>query len=354
MHYYAMYALARVAGLRADIARVIATCSEYVDHADRVHAVCKDGFEIEAEPTSHHPADLVEYTTPRDQRRTWVPFHFIPGNQGATLDERLLCVMDSPLARAIVGHALDNLDRELGIPLLGIVAHAYGDTFAHYGFSGISSRLNRIDAGSLAFHCSDAARAALTARRERFLARYASGPMASYLLQLGHGSVATAPDEPFLRWEFRYASPVRPSGARENPKTFLAGCRRLHDVFVQARTKLDGAHEDMDACRDFAQIEGAIREILAVEGDVRARADAWQRAAASGRLCRRPEPVPDFDPGMLTQDIRASARYDRERATGTLGYRFLQAARSHRDYVLNELLPRFGMDVEAAPIEWGG
>lgn len=354
MHYYATYALARAAGFRVDVARAIATCCEYVDHSAGANVVCKDGFRIRTGPTSHHPAADIEYTTPHDQRRTWVPFHFIPGNRGETLDEKLLCVMDGPIARAVVDHALNHLDREFAIPLLGILAHAYGDTFAHYGFSGISSKLNRVHSASITLRCSDASRRALVARYDRFLARYATGRMAAYLRQLGHGSVANLPDEPFLNWEFVYASPVRPAGVRDNPATFLIGCQRLHDVFARARSKFRGAYDDVGAYRDFAGIQGAIREILSAEGDVDARAGAWKSAAASGRLYRGGEPIPDYDARMLTADLRAFARYDRTRVTQTLAYRFLQAADFHRDALLDTLLPQHGIHLDSAPIEWDG
>lgn len=351
MHYDATYALARAAGLRAEVARTIATCAEYVDHADRVTVACRDGFEIRAKPTAHHPSGRVAYTSAQDQCRTWVPFHFLPGNCGATLEERLVCRMDSTIARAVVDHALEHLDREFAVPLLGIVAHAYADTFAHYGFSGISSPLNRVDDASFALHCSAAARAALLARRERFVARYVAGPLAGRLRQLGHGSVATFPDEPFLAWEFVYACPARPSGLRENARTFLAGCRRLHELFVRAKARLDRTHHDPAACRDFADIEAAVRAILSVEGGVRERVAAWKTAALRGRLCGRPESIPDYDPSVLAGGLRAFPRCDRERATRTLACRFLQAADFHRDCLLDALLPAHGLRLDPAAID---
>lgn len=345
MHYYATYALARAAGLRAEAAREIATCAEYVDHADRVTAVCRDGFEIRSEPTSHHPSELVEYATPQDQRRTWVPFHFLPGNRGSTLEERLVCLMDGAIARAAVDHVLDRCTGDVGLPLLGVVAHAYADTFAHYGFSGISSPMNRVDESALTLHCSAAARAALAERRRRFVARYAAGPLRAHLLQLGHGAVATLPDEPFLAWEFTYASPARPSGARDNTTTFLIGCERLHEMFARARTRLPDACAEAGVRRDFAGIRRAIRAILAVEGDARTRADAWKNAARAGRLFARQETIPDYDPRLIADGIDAFARLDRERATRTLAYRFVRAASIHRDYLLDELLPAHGLRI---------
>jgi hypothetical protein len=232
MHYYATYAMARSAGFREDIAQAIATAAEYVDDSDRLDVTCKDGFEIHAEPTAHHPTNMKDNTDPKDQKRTWVPFHFIPGGKGATLDEKLVCTTDSDFARAVVAHALDNLGHRFSVLLLGILAHSYVDTFSHYGFSGIASDVNKVRPDSFKFECSDALNATLGNRIQHFIARYAIGPFANSLVKLGHGSVATYPDQPFLTWEFTYAAPPRPSGRRENQKTFLAGCRRLHEVFV--------------------------------------------------------------------------------------------------------------------------
>lgn len=352
MHYYGTYAMARVAGFREDIARAIATAAEYVDDSDRLDVVCKDGFAIHAEPTAHHPTDLKDNTNPSDQRRTWVPFHFIPGNSGNSPEERLLCVTDSPIAREVVDHALSSLGRPFGVLLLGILAHSFLDTFSHYGFSGISSAVNRVDVDSFNFHCSDRTESALRTKWESFCTRFAIGPLANCLVQLGHGSVASYPDQPFLNWEFNYASPVRPSGPRENPRTFLAGCRRLHEVFVEARRRFNGEHDDVESYRDFADIEAAVGQILAVEGDAVVRANAWKGAAIAGRLYRIAAPIPDYDSSMFTDDLEALDNYEGEFAKRTLVFGFLEAANLHRDFILNDLLPRNGIHIESAPIEW--
>lgn len=352
MHYYGTYAIARAAGFRDDIARTIATSAEYVDDSDRLDVVCKDGFEIHAEPTAHHPTDLKDNTDPQDQRRTWVPFHFIPGLHGDSVDEKLICVTDSVAARAVVTHTLQNLERPFAVPLLGILAHSYVDTFSHYGFSGISSKVNRVDTNSFKFDVSDPTKQALSQKLGEFFARYAIGPLANYLAQLGHGSVATYPDQPFLTWEFLYDSPAHSSGSRENPITFLAGCRRLHEVFVEARSKFNGVHDDMRAYREFDDIESAIKDVLAVERDDKARAESWQQVMKAGRISRVAEAIPVYDSSMFTNDLRALDTYEKDFATRTLVYAFLEAADFHRDFILNDLLAKNGIHIESAPIEW--
>ena len=51
---------------------------------------------------------------------------------------------------------------------------------------------------------------------------------------LGHGSVATLPDRPYLVWSFDYERDDAVAGVcsnRNNPVTYLEGCRALHDMF---------------------------------------------------------------------------------------------------------------------------
>ena len=101
MHYHGTYAMARAAGLTAAAAKMIATCAQFVD--DNVAAgnvEFEDGARIDSEATAHHAVD-VENLEPRDQRQVWVPFHFLPGNEGESYTERLKCRMDSEIASTI-------------------------------------------------------------------------------------------------------------------------------------------------------------------------------------------------------------------------------------------------------------
>ena len=136
MHYYATYAMARAAGIEPDDARIIATSAQFVDdNIAQSYVEFRDGSRIDQEATAHHPINLSNRDD-RDQRRVWVPFHFIPGNVGDGYTERLKCRMDSPVVRELRDHHLTYADRGFALHLLGITAHVYADTFSHYGFSG--------------------------------------------------------------------------------------------------------------------------------------------------------------------------------------------------------------------------
>ena len=145
MHYYGTYAMARAAGINRNTAKIIATAAQFVDdNAEKDNIEFRDGARLDSEATAHHALNH-KNIDPEDQRKIWVPFHFLPGNEGETYTERLVCRKDSEIAREMVQHMLSLANRSYAVPLMGITAHVYADTFAHYGFSGISSRRNKIN-----------------------------------------------------------------------------------------------------------------------------------------------------------------------------------------------------------------
>ena len=165
MHYYGVYAMARAAGLTREASGRIATASELVDdNAEEEHVEFGDGGRLDLMPTAHHTLDT-ENRNEEMQRKVWVPFHFIPGNRGRTVAERLVCRKDSAIAREVVEHAVRMANRAFGPQLLGITAHVYADTFSHYGFSGASCPVNRVDTGESGPVDDD--EAAVEARRSR-------------------------------------------------------------------------------------------------------------------------------------------------------------------------------------------
>src|ERR1700730_9935352 len=92
MHYYGTYALARAAGLTADAAVSIATAAEFVDDSTETEVIVHpQGARFRGEATAHHPTALVPINDLDDQINVWVPFHFLPGNVGKTLSQRLMC-----------------------------------------------------------------------------------------------------------------------------------------------------------------------------------------------------------------------------------------------------------------------
>ena len=370
MHYYGAYAMARAAGLEPETARAAATSAQFVDdNAARSEVSFRDGSRIDTEATAHHPVDLSNRDE-RDQRRVWVPFHFIPGNVGDSYTERLKCRMDGAVVREMRDHHLACADRDFAPHLLGIAAHVYADTFSHYGFSGVSSRGNRVVNDSFRFHeeveGADDATARLAPEMRDYVTRKAASffgkrgahgglltNVKSWLAEeasgaLGHGSVATLPDRPYLVWSFDYERPDALAGmrsTRDNPATFLAGCRALHDMFRRFARLRPGV--DAGDGRDFEAIAPRVREILLTQGDKAARIAAWREAARAGALFGEAgAEIPEYEgEGWNAQWESLDGGEDYRAAMKTHIWRFYQAAALHRAYVLRDLLPKHGLIV---------
>lgn len=359
MHYYGTWAMARAAGLTGEAATAIATAAQYVDdNVANGPLVLKDGARLLRRATAHHMDDI-ENVYENDQREVWVPFHFLPAIQPSASGDRdytelLRCGRDSDTARAMV---LEMLGRAGSDPLIleraGITAHVYADTFSHHGFSGVSSRRNRVDGDSFTFDHDDALAAKLTAMFKDFGGRFRrlfanikpwlvheaaqvqSAAAEALSGALGHGAVATYPDLPYLRWSFRYEFPPGKPCPRDNPADCLAGARALHAMFQKLAQST--AHDAKDGV-PFDAIEPVVRRILAVVGDKDERAAAWMAAVKSGELPGGA--IPPYGGQQWTEWLSTAARtITSAEALANPACRFHLAANAHRSWVLHELLP---------------
>lgn len=342
MHYYGTFAMARASGLMREAAQTIAIAAEYVDDSDAVGLELKDGIVFGAPPTAHHPLNRANLDIV-DQRQIWVPFHFIPGNEGRTPHERLICQKDSAIAREMVAHHIALPLEGFGLELAGITAHCYADTFSHYGFSGISSPLNQVHPDDIKLQVKDpSVLQYITNKSKDFFEQYVFS-IPTNIVALGHGAVATFPDRPYLTWEFAYQNTKKSSGPRVNPQTFLEACQKLHAIFVELGDRNSRVLE-RGARKTFAGIQDTVKKVLAVEGDMAARIDAWQEASVNGGLYAAGEQIPPYNK-TFASDLELMKSHTTASVQSTSAYAFLKAASVHRDYVLNQLLPKHDLNV---------
>jgi len=357
MHYFGTYAMARAAGVEPNSAKIIATASQYVDEAvESITVELEDGSNIVTFPTGHHMGSI-KNRKDDDQRQVWAPFHFLPGGVGNTFSEKMLCQKDSKIARQMVAHHLSYANAPFGLEMIGVTAHVYADTFSHYGFSGFSSRQNRVKTESIeveiedpefkkgvldslaSFFCKD--EAAFPNFRRRFL-----GDTAEKLSgALGHGAVATYPDLPYLWWCFDYEDNKETSG-RKNPETFLEGCKALHAMFTDFLDRAPHFKDDRGGVV-FESIEETINGILTTEKNTDGRIEAWKLAMRQGRITQiQNDEIPDHQEGNWTIELKSFDRgKNSEEVRRRSSYRFFQATNLHRTYVLRELLPAHGLMV---------
>lgn len=357
MHYYGTYAMARAAGLNAKTAKTIATAAQFVDDNARKDSIeFRDGARLDSEATAHHAFNIKNIDL-EDQRKIWVPFHFLPGNEGSSYTERLLCRRDSKIANEMLKYVLTLSNKHYSPLLIGIAAHVYADTFAHYGFSGISSRRNKIaqidldpdeelDAKTKKY-LEDKKKLFQEnyAKEEGFLTNIKSWFAESLSGALGHGAAVTFPDRPFLKWSFSYEDPVGLSGLRDNPATFIEACQKLHGFFREF-AKAEPQYVDGQVTR-FSDIKTEVKKIIGVQAPKADRIAAWRDAAANGRLfAGGHEKIPPYNAdNWHNQRENLERKKDSNKVNTQDIFYFYQAAAVYRTYVLRQLLPSKGIIV---------
>ena len=361
MHYYGVYALARLAGINPRASKIIAYASQYVDDSvsveERINPV---GGRLESEVTAHHAGQIQNLNT-TDQRKVWVPFHFLPGGNGKDLMERLVCEKDGPLVREMLDHHIHVAHTvDFGLELIGIAAHVYADTFSHWGFSGVSSPFNAVDAHSInVIRATSGTRNYLKEKGKSFFRKYnpwtpvwedikeiVAGTFAEEVTSaLGHGAVLTYPDLPYLNWSFRYD--YDDSGKRErrsNPKDFWEGCEKLYHFFCRFSDRLKGCEHRHIAFKEKREV---IEGILKTQTGTAERGELWVKAISSGELfapTNMDRELPEYDPKRWDRQRDGfEALKDPSKITNKPVFHFYQAASLHRHYMLRELLPEKGI-----------
>ncbi|MGL1893980.1 MAG: hypothetical protein OCD02_20240 [Spirochaetaceae bacterium] len=335
MHYYGTYALARAAGLKKDIVHVIATASQFVnDNSYHEDIELPDGATVNPVVTAHHPVNK-SYIEKKDQHKVWVPFHFLPGNEGDTYYDRLVCKKNSPTAKDVLEYVFFNKDKDYFAELVGIVAHVYADTFSHYGFSGITNHNNSVKSETITVGSVGDVLKHLDKQKEKFLVNYAN------TLSLGHGGVFTNPDRPYLYWSFEFGNDVK--DRRDNHQTFMEGSEALFNYFKKIG-ELRPEFADPDINLTFNHIKEDVAKILSQQKPLDGRIEAWKHSVKSRDfLGSVKEDIPNYR--SWNEDLRFFNELTTDLLNKLNVYRFFQAASIYRTFVLKELLPKHGLIV---------
>ncbi len=341
MHFYGTYAIARAAGIDPDTARIIATSAQFVDDATETDPVLNEDGAFCVPVASCHEMESKANLEYRDQWHVWLPYHFLPGNRGRHLGERLICragKADNAAASEMVEFALRNAREPYGAHLMGVVTHVLQDTFSHDGFVGISSeyncvRLGSIDIGSIKDpDLLDDKRSLVN----EFVSDVLEAP--------GHASVGCLPDYPYLAWGFEYEHgadrcPRSMDGVifwRDNKTVFEASCMRLHEIFVRFGRNLRGdAYQGPN--KGFDEIRGTVAGILSLEAHRDKRGKAWKTALEAQAFCDTDENDNglEYDKNVWRADVHGGVNV----FPGSDAVLFMQASHRYRAYVLSELLP---------------
>ena len=145
-HYGAMYVLSRWAKFGSANSQIIATSCQLVDDNFDENPLSDAGEDEELArgvTVRYSSQNVVGNVTGKGNKEIWIPFHFLPGLEGETEEEKLTCRKNSSLAQKLADRiletTLDNSDFGFRI---GIGLHAYADTWAYQGFSGLKDSIN--------------------------------------------------------------------------------------------------------------------------------------------------------------------------------------------------------------------
>ena len=290
-HYYAVLAFCRAIGFNRESAVTIACASQFVDDARINHVVIEGDIPegvlydtIEGKPSFFNMATCHSYTRIKTFNYDAMisntsAFHFVPGCGGNHFVKQLRCVEEGPVISGILKEALLTDD----LVKLGMVLHAWADTFSHQGFSGLLSKVNDIEQVRILNGSG------IVMDKFKFIFKWLKDAAFEQLDLLipayGHGQAMVYPDLPYLIWRYEYdytdefSRGLKSSGTIDNRDRFKRAFQgmsrhltlylREHEQYRGKETRLDCLQALFDALLIRKQDGGRIRNwrnVLVAQG----------------------------------------------------------------------------------------
>ena len=214
-HYYAVLALALQCGFKKESAKTLAYASQYVDDA-KINQLTIDGPTYGIKLDCKSPQSLLNMSTCQSycHLKTFnlaaminntCAFHFVPGCEGDKFSWKMTCKPEGPILQGIK----DKMIEEGDLIKLGIVLHAWADSYSHQGFSGLLSKpndINELHSYSKVYLSKGIYISAfvLWLRRD-FLKRNFDNTFDRLVPPYGHAQALHYPDEPYIKmWFYEY------------------------------------------------------------------------------------------------------------------------------------------------------
>jgi hypothetical protein len=342
-HHAVTYVIARLAGFSPRDAGVVAHASQYVDDATEDGTILfSNGARYSRISSAHKMLDYRNFTS-LAASRVWLPFHFLPGNMGLPAGEepegpfinRLITIPNSSIARDMVRAAVADRGAPHGLHRLGITMHVYADTWAHQGFAGLQHAVN----GATELTGEDG-------QPDQPLVERVKNYFVNNALPLGHGTVLSHPDRPYLVWQ--YTNGLGERITRNNPDDYLDASEHM----CRAMQCYLAGDPDADAPglpeADRVTIQRLLRDVR--EGTGEGRHAAWCREIAAGTFGFGPEELVYVDKGPgswkaeALGEVDGRGEYEYSRAFLASDWkRFHDALILHRYDVVYRILPSYGI-----------
>ena len=153
-HHTLTYVLSRMIGFEHYEANIIAYSAQYVDDATNSGNInFTNGAMFSRYSSAHSIFDLRHNFDNEENNLVWVPFHFLPGNDGkvaganvkGSFINKLVCKPYSPVAVDLLDNCMEDINKDYALHRLGITMHVFADTFAHKGFAGVVHDINKVE-----------------------------------------------------------------------------------------------------------------------------------------------------------------------------------------------------------------
>lgn len=366
-HHAVTYICARFSGFSAQDAELIAHSAQYVDDATAAGEVWFENGMIFPRTASAHKMLDYKNTDELGNHRVWLPFHFLPGNNqepspgvapAYTQEEfmrRCICRPNSYPAQEMMRAVIERQDRPYAIYRLGIAAHVFMDTWAHQGFVGYQHQVNV--ATDIKADDAHHERGIVNRLKDFFKHDWdeTKSEFVGKALPLGHGSVLSYPDRPYLRWS--YTNGLGEQVTRDNPKDFIEAARQTYQQFRRYRDYSQLGAKVFNTVYDYPDkfdvIAQQIERINDEDGDQRHK--RWLEVIASGDFAFTDQlAYTDKGKGSWKQqalgtdediaDMKGGATLPFPASFLTSHWKlFHDGLQAHRFFVLHELLPRYGL-----------
>ena len=346
-HHGVTYVAARLAGFSHRQASTVAYCAQYVDDATNSGVIRFDTEAMYYRISSAHK--MLDYRNFKAlaNHRVWIPFHFLPGNDGRPAGEnpkapfikKIICRPDSHVARDMIAACIDDRDKRYGLHRLGICMHVYADTWAHQGFAGVNDKVN--EAGRITGGDGKPAKKLMERLVNFFIGE---------ALPLGHGTVLSYPDLPYLEWAYTNGRGERIR--RNNPRDFLEAAEKMHQAMQRYRAGDPQAETAPLPDKDKKKIAQLLRGNKQKDGAKRHR--KWLEAIAKGEFSFGAAEVNYVPKGKGSWKYKALGTKEwiddpyeifkyKDGFVDSDWKHFHDALQAHRFSVVHDILPAYGI-----------
>ncbi|MBU1138498.1 MAG: hypothetical protein KKA76_05930, partial [Proteobacteria bacterium] len=236
-------------------------------------------------------------------------------------------------------------DKPYGLHRLGVTMHVYADTWAHQGFAGLQDSVNEVE------------EAKETGNSDVFksgLGDFIRNCLDDAIPPLGHGRATMFPDMPFLKWQYRNHNKelIELDNTEEFCRAANEMCKAMQRYLLgDPNAEADGINEN-----DMKKIKQLFAETTEKDGN--SRHNKWRKEISRGAFSFGPAEISYIGKSTKICDDDTSKSW-KEQALGTNAnlykyqYKtsflksdwklFHDAVRAHRFYIVNELLPAYGI-----------